>query len=149
MRSRNIIILVIILLVLCGIGYGVKKYFQQTDDVVSRKPDYILDVKSILAAFESDSTASNKKYMDKVVQVTGNVKRIDTSGAVVLGEQGNPSEVVVGIDRRHMDDIKHLEVGESTTMQGILTGYRKEGGDDLLSSLGATVELKGAAIKSK
>ncbi|MGE5520697.1 MAG: OB-fold protein [Candidatus Dadabacteria bacterium] len=147
MSTKKVIILVVILVILGGVGFGVYQYTKKPDDVVKRKPDFVVDVKTLLNGFESDSSASNRKYADKIIAVTGNVKRVDTSGAVVLGEDGSASEVVAGIDKRHIEDLSSLQAGKLATLQGTFSGYRKAEGDDLLSSLGSTVELKSAGIK--
>ena len=147
--KRRIILIVIAVIAIGGL-IGAYLYFKQTPDVVQSKPDVAVNVKELIAAFEQDTAAAHKKYIDKVVEVTGTVKSIDTAGAVVLGEEGSPSEVVVGLDRRHMDDHRQLKVGATTVLQGICSGYSASGGDpdDLLASLGTTVQLRSAGVKS-
>jgi hypothetical protein len=87
-------------------------------------------------------------YLHKVLEVTGTIIRLDST-AVELGEEGNLSVVVVGIDDRHLDDIRTLKAGSTATLQGECTGYETGSGDDLLSSLGTKVEIKAAGVKRK
>lgn len=147
--KRKIIFLVIGVIAIAGL-VGAYFYFKQTPDVVQSKPDVVVNAKELIAAFEQDTVAAHKKYIDKIVEVTGTVKSIDTSGAVVLGEEGTASEVVVGLDRRHLNDHRQLQVGVTTVLQGICSGYSTSGGDpnDLLASLGTTVQLRSAGVKS-
>jgi hypothetical protein len=146
---KRTIILLVLIIVVAGGWYAWTKYDERTPDVVDKKPDVAVDAKTLIAAFDGDTASASKKYIDKIVQVTGNVKKIDTSGTVILGEEGTASEVVVGLDRRHMDDHKELKVGSTAVLQGICSGYSKGNGDDLLASLGTTVELKQAGVKNK
>jgi len=146
--KRKIIFIIVLIIAIAGI-IGYRMYTEKTPDVVNKTPDVSIDAKGLLAAFDSDTTSASKTYLNKIVEVTGNVKRIDTSGAVVLGDEGSASEVVIGLDRRHMKDHQHLKVGSPGTLQGVCSGYSKGGGDDLLANLGTTVELRSAGVKTK
>lgn len=148
--KRNILFTVLALIAVAAL-VGVYLYTKKTPDIVQDKPDAAVTVKALLAAFEKDTAAARQQYIDKVVEVTGVVKRIDTTGAVVLGEETSPSEVVVGLDRRHMKDYEGLKVGSVAVMQGICSAYSKSGSADpadLLASLGATVQFRSAGVKS-
>jgi predicted phosphodiesterase len=146
--KRFILIVVILVLVLGG-WYAYNVYQEKTPDVVSKKPDVIITAGELLHAFDSDTAAARKLYIDKIIEVTGNVKKIDTSGSVVLGEEGSASEVTVGLDQRHLMDIEKLKTGSVAVVQGVCSGYDKGSGDDLLASLGTTVELRSAGVKEK
>ena|SRR5215212_118637 len=143
------ILLIILLLVIVGAFIGYRLMKEETPDVVNKTADVSTDIQTLLAAFNKDTASAIKTYLNKIVEVTGNVKSIDTSGAVVLGDEGSASEVVVGLDRRHMKDYETLKVGSPGTLQGVCSGYSKGGGDDLLASLGTTVELRSAGVKNK
>ena len=146
--KRKIIIGILIIVVVGGfIGY--RLYSEETADIVNKKPDEITNVKSLIAAFDADTASASKKYIDKIVEVTGTVKKIDTTGSLVLGEEDNLSEVVVGLDRRHMKDYENVKLGSVAVIQGICSGYSKGDGNDLLASLGTSVELKSAGVKTK
>lgn len=151
MKKRTVIFAAIAILLLAGAA-GVYLYFKQTPDIVQDKPDAVVSAKELIAAFEADTAAAGKKYLDKIVEVSGMVKSIDTAGAVVLGEEGSLSEVVVGLDRRHKTDVQQLKEGSPVIMQGICSGYEKSGSNDpndLFASLGMTIQLRSAGVKSK
>jgi hypothetical protein len=146
--KRILIIAVLVILFIAGfIGY--RMYSEETADVVNKKPDEVTDVKNLIAAFDQDTASASKRYINRIVEVTGTVMKVDTSGSVVLGEEGSASAVVVGLDRRHISDHKQLKPGSIAVIQGICSGYSKGSGDDLLASLGTTVELKSAGVKDK
>lgn len=146
---KRTIIIIVLLIVAIGVWYGVKMYKLQTPDVVNKKPDVVVSVKDLLEAFNKDTASARKQYVDKIIEVTGNVKRIDTTGSVVLGEEGSASEVTVGLDRRHSKDYQKLKTGSVAVLQGVCSGYAKASGDDLFASLGTTVELRSAGVKEK
>lgn len=146
---KRTILVIVILIIAVGGWYAYKMYQQKTPDVVNKKPDVVVSAKELLEAFDKDTAAARKQYVDKIIEVTGNVKRIDTTGSVVLGEEGSASEVTVGLDRRHIKDHEKLKVGTVAVLQGVCSGYDKGSGDDLLASLGTTVELRSAGVKGK
>ena len=146
---KKIIIAIVLLIIVVGIWYAFKMYKEQTPDIVNKKPDAVVSATELLNAFNKDTIAARKQYVDKIIEVTGNVKRIDTTGSVVLGEEGSPSEVTVGLDRRHSKDYQKLKTGSVAVVQGVCSGYDKASGDDLLASLGTTVELRSAGVKEK
>ena len=148
--KRKIILLFVAVILIAG-AIGAYLYFKATPDVVQQKPDVSVKAGELIAAFEKDSAAARHLYLDKIVEVTGSVKSIDTAGAVVLGEDDSASEVVVGLDRRYMQDHQKVQVGQVATLQGICSGYSTGGSsdpDDLLASLGTTIQLRSAGVKS-
>lgn len=146
---KRIILVVIILIIAFGGWYAYRIYQEKTPDVVNKKPDVVITATGLLEAFNKDTAAAGKQFVDKIIEVTGNVKRIDTTGSVVLGEEGSASEVTVGLDRRHLKDHEKLKIGTVAVLQGVCSGYDKGSGDDLLASLGTTVELRSAGVKEK
>lgn len=149
--KRKIIFGVLLLIVAGGIiAYWI--VFKSRADIVQDKPDAQVSAGSLIAAFEKDTASASKQYIDKVVEITGMVKRIDTSGAVILGEEGSLSEVVVAFDQMyHKKDYEELKLGTQAVLQGICSGYAISGSDpdDLLSGLGTTVQIRSAGVKSK
>lgn len=146
---KRTIIIILLLIVIVAVWYGIKMYKLQTPDIVNKKPDIVITASELLNSFNNDTTSARKQYVDKIIEITGNVKRIDTTGSVVLGEEGSASEVTVGLDRRHLKDYQKLKTGSVAVLQGVCSGYEKASGDDLLASLGATVELRSAGVKEK
>jgi len=46
-------------------------------------------------------------------------------------------------------DYEKLKVGSNAVLQGVCSGYDKASSDDLMASLGTTVELRSAGVKEK
>jgi uncharacterized protein (UPF0333 family) len=150
MKKRRVLLITLVVIVLAGLA-GAYFYFKQTPDVVQGKPDASVSAKELIAAFQQDASAAKERYLDKVVEVTGTVKHIDPSGTVVLGEEGMASDIVAGLDRRHLNDHEKLKKGSVAVIQGICSGYTIGGSADpadMLASLGTTVQLRSAGVKS-
>ena len=145
---KRIVLVMVVLVVIVGGWYAYSVYQEKTPDVVGKKPEVVTTAKELLEAFDKDTADARRKYIDKIVEVSGTVKRIDTTGSVVLGEEGTASEVTIGLDRRHIDDYKKIKAGAVAKFQGVCSGYDKGNSDDLLASLGTTVELRSAGVKA-
>ncbi len=146
MKKKIGIAVLALIVVVAIVGYYL--YTKKTPDVVNDNPDVSVTATNLITAFEKDSAAAARQYMDKLVAVSGRVKSVDTSGSVVLGEEGTQSVVVCGLDRRHLNDAAGLKPGATATLQGRCTGYTK--GEEMMGiSLGTTVQLAFAGIKSK
>jgi uncharacterized protein (UPF0333 family) len=148
--KRRILLIALVVIVVAGLA-GAYFYFKQTPDVVQQTPDVAVSASELVAAFQQDSAAAKEKYLDKVVEVTGNVKNIDPSGTIVLGEKGTASDVVAGLDRRHLNDHANLKEGAVAVIQGVCSGFTLGGAADpadMLASLGTTVQLRSAGVKS-
>ncbi len=149
MKKRTIIILVILVVIAIGSLFAFKLFDERTPDLGDKKPDVVITAKDLIAAFDKDTASAVKMYVDKLIEVSGNVKSIDTTGSVVLGEEGSASAVTVSLDRRHLKDHEKLKVGSVAFIQGRCSGYSKGDGEDLIESLGTTVELNFASVKNK
>jgi hypothetical protein len=146
---KRIVLVMVVLVLIIGGWYAYAIYQEKTPDVVGKEPEVVTTAKELLEAFDKDTADARKKYIDKIVEVSGTVKRIDTTGSVVLGEEGTASEVTIGFDRRHIGDYKKIKEGAMAKFQGVCSGYDKGNSDDLLASLGTTVELRSAGVKAK
>lgn len=149
--KRKIILVAIAFILLAG-TVAAYLYFKPTPDSVQANPDVSVTAKELIAAFEKDTAAASRLYLDKIVAVTGTVQNVDTTGSVVLGEEGSLSVVSIGLDRRYLNDHQQLTVGQVATLQGVCSGYATSGSndpDDLLAGLGTTVQLRSAGVKEK
>src|SRR5947208_234929 len=99
MKRKIILGVLLLAIVAAAVGYAI--VFKTRGDIVQDKPDAVVSTKSLIAAFEKDTATAGKQYIEKIVEVTGTVKRIDTSGAIVMGDEGSPSEVVVALDKKY------------------------------------------------
>jgi hypothetical protein len=146
-RTTVILLIVLALIAICAfIGY--RMYTNKVPNYADQAPDITVTSTELLEVFNKDTAIASKRFMDKVVRVSGMVKSLDTS-AVVLGEEGSPSDIVVGLDDRNVKGLGHVKVGDSAILQGKFSGYSKASGDDLLASLGATIKIDYAGLKDK
>src|SRR5436190_10634266 len=102
MKRRTVILLVI--LVVLGVAglVAYRMYDERTHDTTSDKPDFVINATDLIAAFDKDTASASKMYIDRLMEVTGTVISVDSTGSVVLGEEGTASSVTASLDRRHI-----------------------------------------------
>ena len=148
--KRKIVIGVLILIVVAGsVVYYL--YSKKVQNYAEGEPDFSLSAKELIEAFNQDTASAGRKFADKKIRVIGFVKKLDSS-AIVLGEEGSVSDVVIGLDDRNLKDIKNMKVGATAILQGKYTGYSKLSGnsEDLIENLGGTtVNIDYAGIINK
>jgi len=148
MKRSATVILVILILIAIAAFIGYRMYTNKVPNYADATPDVTVTTTELAEAFNKDTANASKLFMDKIVRVTGIVKSLDSS-AVVLGEEGSPSDVVVGLDDRNLKGIYYIKTGDTAILQGKFSGYAKASGDDLLASLGATIKIDYAGVKDK
>jgi hypothetical protein len=122
--------LLILLVVLAAGGwYAWKEYYRTNEDLLQKSPDFSFSATELIAAFEKDTAASNRRYVDKVIAVSGNVKSIDGNGnpvVIALGETGQMSSIQCSMDSAHANTYNGVKEGDQLQIKGICTGGKTE-----------------------
>lgn len=131
----------ITLLLIIGVGYyAYKEYNRKNIDIAEATPSFVMSETNLIKEFTQDQNASNKRYLGKLMELSGNIKKIDTDEngfhTVILGSSVNMSSVRCSIDSSFNSEAHDLIVGSKITIKGICTGYNA---DDL--GLGSDVIL--------
>ena len=131
---KRTIFIVIILAIAFGGWYAYKEYNRTNVDLADVKPEASLSAADLIRSFESDSASANKKYLGKILAVSGQVKSIERDGnsaTVILGDKGSMSSVRCSMDTTHIQEIASLKEGQGITIKGNCTGFNQ---DELLGS---------------
>lgn len=148
MKQKGLIIFFV--LVLAGGAVAYWMYAKKTPDLTQSRPDETMAATALAAAFEEDAAAADKRFGGKIIQVVGRVGAVNAAGAVVLKSEDGNSDVVVGLDPRHLEDAGKMQVGNQVVVQGLYSGYEASGAaDDLLAGLGITVHLRSGGLVRK
>ena len=91
--------------------------------VETKDADYNLDAVTLFNEFNSNEAASNKKYISKVLVVTGKVESLekDKNGAQVVIISSNDSFNGV-MCTMEMGENLNVKVGDKISLKGICTG---------------------------
>jgi acetyltransferase-like isoleucine patch superfamily enzyme len=143
MKKKKLIykILVIVVFLIMGVAlYAYKEYNRKNVDIADTKAAFTLTDLQLINEFTQDQNASNKKYLGKILELSGSIKKIDTDAngyhTLILGNAVNMNSVRCSVDSAFNKDAHNLTVGSSVVIKGICTGYNA---DDL--GLGSDIIL--------
>jgi hypothetical protein len=150
MKNKKIIyrLIVIVIFLIIGVGlYAYKEYNRKNVNIAETKAAYTLTELQLINEFAKDQNASNKKYLGKILELSGNIKKIDTDAngyhTLILGNSENMNSVRCSVDSVFNKEAHNLTEGSPVVIKGICTGYNA---DDL--GLGSDVILnRSIAIK--
>jgi tRNA_anti-like len=127
---RNSIRYILLCLVFTVLGLSIYAYLEFT-----RKPADLINSDAVEHSTASELTAfyinnedsANKKYLGKVIEVTGTIVEIenqqDTLITVLLGDTVQESRVSCLIDKKHFAEAKNIRKGDVVKIKGFCTGY--------------------------
>jgi tRNA_anti-like len=68
----------LLLIVFAVIGFGLYFYmYKNHRDIATESPNYSITVNDLQSEFNKDIALSNKKYLDKTIEVSGKITSID------------------------------------------------------------------------
>jgi len=144
--KRFLVLLLVIILLAAG-WYGYKLYTGKVPSLTEVKADATINATDLIAAFEKDSASANKRYLGKILEVTGNIKSVEKeSSTVSLGNTEGNSSVRCSMDSAFVKDIATLNPGSEITIKGNCTGFMS---DELGMGLGSDVQLNRCVLEKK
>jgi hypothetical protein len=122
--NKKVFLIIIVLIVITGLVYAIREYNRTNKDLKNVNPDYTTNMSTLVADYEKDSSGFYKKYIDKVIAVSGTVKSIDMDGSPViisLGESGSMSSVKCSMDSSYTN-YKSVKEGNQVAIKGLCFG---------------------------
>lgn len=146
MSRKKIIISTVVLVVLIGGIYAWSEYSRTVKSLGGVEADFTTDAAALIAEFEKDELAADKKYHNKIVAVNGMVKGVDAvqnTYSIVLGDTSLMSAVRCVVDSVYVKSVSGVNRGMVITVKGAITGFKK----DDTGLLGSDVELNRCVIE--
>jgi len=121
-RKKKTILGMVALLFLAGVGYGFYMWFKPHRDVTNEKGIEITS-EAIFDSFASNEMKANELYLNKAIQVTGEVIQVKKNqlGKTVVYLKSNDS--IYGVNCTFKNDPGLLQKNSVITFKGICTGY--------------------------
>jgi len=115
--------------------YVYREYNRKELSALHRKSAFTISATELLKAFRENEKEANQRYLDKVIEVKGSLKKWDTSSegalTIVLGVADEMSSVRCSMDSAHTAGLVKIPEGTSVIVKGICTGYTA---DELIGS---------------
>ena len=122
----RIVLYVGLAIVLIGVIVGVYFYTLGQKDLTNVKPEYTLPARELYADFEADENAANTKYLDKVLEVSGNVSHVemntDSTMNVMLMGKADLGGVQCAFINVVDPSVMKINSGDSVVIRGICSG---------------------------
>ena len=116
---------VVLLFAVAGIGIALYYYNLKPQDLQKVKADFIITSSDLQKEFETDETGSSKKYISKVLEVTGEVISIEGkekgSWNVTLQTGSDFSKIICTFPS--VSDTAVFELGKNITVRGECSGF--------------------------
>lgn len=119
------ILLFLLVLVIGGGAYGIYMYNKPHKNMQRQGADFELSASDLYSDFENDESAANTKYLDKIIQVSGNIREIikEEDKVSIILETGNLlGGITCELDDHSQHDISSLSEGDQLILKGICTG---------------------------
>ena len=130
MKTRNKIIIALIIIFIAAVGIGTYLYFMPQKDYAAAKADYKIDVADLFNAFDTDEPAANQKYVTTncVVQVSGILKEViteqDLTTSVVLTSSTDDEAQLTCNLVKGAAAPNQSQINQTITVQGQCTGFQ-------------------------
>src|SRR6476646_5608069 len=127
--KRSLLFLIIFVVVGIAVWYAYTEYNRTNPNLSETKPAAVVSTTALLNAFEKDSSNAAKQYNDKIIIVSGAVKKIEADGnpvVILLGDAGQLSSVQCSMDSTNADRYALLKKGATATIKGQVTGFRTD-----------------------
>jgi hypothetical protein len=119
-----LVIIAVIALLLLG-GYLYVRYMPEKS-MSKQASDFSMPATKLAEEFEADLSASNNKFIDRVVEVTGVISEISTdqnnSIVFILRENEAPTGVLCTVSEKNTQKAERYKVGDTVVLKGICTG---------------------------
>ena len=125
MKKNKIIISILIFGSLCFfIVY--QTYNTPHRNIMGSTKDISLTADKIMDDFFSDESKANKRYLDKIIEVSGiisELKVVKEKGIITLKTTQDFGNVLCHLSEDTSQDIQTLSEGQRITLKGVCTGY--------------------------
>ncbi len=124
-KAHKIALWLVFFLVIGGILAGLYMYNLQDKDLQKVKPDFIMTATELQKAFETDETAAGQKYINKIIEVSGEVESVkegETQTLVITLKTEN-SLSAVSCTMQAESVTQEFTAGDQVSLRGQCSGF--------------------------
>lgn len=131
MKIKYTIILILVVIVV-GAGFGLKMFFKPHADVNKLDAEFKLEATKLMDEFQKEENAATTKYSEKVLEISGKLvaknKLPNGTDLLVLEDemQGISCQLDSVWSSTNQSVIQKLEPGNPITVKGVCKGYLME-----------------------
>ena len=124
-KSIKVIVSILVVISIIGITYLAYLYFEPTKDIAIQKTDAQLTEQILFNDFIKDHKNADSLYKNKIVELTGKVKKIETQDSVstLVFDNGGNFIIIANCISSVNNELKQLKEGTNITVKGIYSGF--------------------------
>jgi hypothetical protein len=124
-KSIKVIVSILVVISIIGITYLAYLYFEPTKDIAIQKTDAQLTEQILVNDFIKDHKNADSLYKNKIVELTGKVKKIETQDSVstLVFDNGGNFIIIANCISSINNELKQLKEGTNITVKGIYSGF--------------------------
>lgn len=94
-------------------------------DIEAAKPDFTLGAQALIGEFDAGDTASDRKYADKVIQLSGTIKRTEAADTTLtlIFDYGTGHVITAQVLPKYKKEMEGLNPGADVTVKGLYNGF--------------------------
>lgn len=122
---KKYIFLVIFILICAGAWYAYHEYTRKPATASDLDTDFTLTAEQLQKEFESNEEGASKKYMDKVIEVSGTVSGVSTNEKrtdISLETPDPMTAITIQVLPDEKEKAAKLKEGDKVKLKGICTG---------------------------
>lgn len=148
MSIKRVIVVGIVVVIITGALYIWREFNRTIEQLDNIPADYSVNAISLINEYASNEPEADKKYRNKILEVTGTVRKVenvDSTSIVILGDSAGMSAVRCMMDNSQRQKAGSLQPGRIVTIKGAITGFKK----DETGLLGSDVELNRCVVSNQ
>ncbi len=126
-QKKNLLkklILAAILLLAIGAAFTWYIFTVKFEDTAGAKADYKVNALDLIGEFKKDDPAANKKYTEKILEVTGRITAVEKADSTVNLKiaDADGSYIIFAFQQQDMAEAKKVKEGDSVAIKGSCSG---------------------------
>lgn len=121
-----IIIALVVLFLIAALVSGLYFKYMPDKNLNKVKADFVLPANKLFNEFDSNEEQANKKYMDRIIEVSGNIAEIneDQKGAkvITLKNKDDFSGVLCTLKENETATLSNYKINQPIKIRGVCTG---------------------------
>lgn len=142
-KQIKIVIAIVFIVIVVGSVYAYTEFNRKATSTKDLRSEFNTAASKLIDEFENDSKASNNKYLNKTIEITGNIKNAEEQlgYTIVLGDSIHTTSIRCSMDSSFRASPLYTN-GQVITIKGIYTGFNA---DDL--GIGSDIIINKSIIK--
>lgn len=142
-KQIKIVIAIVFIVIVAGSVYAYTEFNRKATSTKDLRSEFNTAATKLIDEFENDSKASNNKYLNKTIEITGNIKNAEEQlgYTIVLGDSIHTTSIRCSMDSSFRASPLYTN-GQVITIKGIYTGFNA---DDL--GIGSDIIINKSIIK--